>query len=87
MLSADAKTDLLSSAATTIEAESPGRTANPQKLSNAAVPKTNNSANVGHPNKSKVMHDLFGIEKTEEGDNSSTIATSSSTDLMASTSR
>ena len=34
----------------------------------AAVPtsssKAGNSSNVGHPNKSKVMHELFGIEKS-----------------------
>ena len=43
---------------------------------------TNNSANVGHPNKSKVMHDLFGIETTD-----SPKTTSSSSNLVASTSR
>ena len=42
----------------------------------------NNSANVGHPNKSKVMHDLFGIETTD-----SPKTTSSSSNLVASTSR
>ena len=43
---------------------------------------TNNIANVGHPNKSKVMHDLFGIETTD-----SPKTTSSSSNLVASTSR
>ena len=64
-----------------------------QQLSNTsvAVPKgtstagggnnSSSSANVGHPNKSKVMHDLFGIETTDGK------STSSSSDLMASTSR
>ena len=42
----------------------------------------NSSANVGHPNKSKVMHDLFGIETTD-----SPKTTSSSSHLVASTSR
>ena len=42
----------------------------------------NSSANVGHPNKSKVMHDLFGIETTD-----SPKTTSSSSNLVASTSR
>ena len=53
------------------------------QLSNAAgSTKTAAVVNkVGHPNKSKVMHDLFGIEKDS---NSNKKATSSSSDLMAS---
>lgn len=37
----------------------------------------NSSANVGHPNKSKVMHDLFGIETTDSPKTTSSSSLSS----------
>ena len=58
--------------------ESPGKKQLPSSstssdttaVSTVAVPSSkvagnsNSSSNVGHPNKSKVMHELFGIEKS-----------------------
>ena len=56
--------------------ESPGKKQLPSSstssdttaVSTVAVPSSkvagNSNSNVGHPNKSKVMHELFGIEKS-----------------------
>ena len=59
-----------------------GSTSNTSTTGITGTTTGNNSANVGHPNKSKVMHDLFGIETTD-----SPKTTSSSSNLVASTSR
>ena len=59
-----------------------GSTSNTSTTGITGTTTANNSANVGHPNKSKVMHDLFGIETTD-----SPKTTSSSSNLVASTSR
>ena len=59
-----------------------GSTSNTSTTGITGTTTANNSANVGHPNKSKVMHDLFGIETTD-----SPKTTSSSSNLLASTSR